>query len=76
MTREELKMYIDKKAYIQQFNKDGRDFYDDLVELFKLDPTDPITSRMYGMAWNNGHAYGLYEVLSHFEDLVGVFKGE
>lgn len=72
MTREEIVNHIKNKSYE---TKDGRDFYDDLVEVFKLDPTNPITSRMYYKAWDSGHAYGYHEVLCHFEDLVEVFRG-
>lgn len=74
MTHEEIKSFIDRKLYNVKNGHSERDFYDDLVELFKLDPTDPITTRMYSKAYENGHAYGHHEVLCHFSDLVEVFK--
>jgi hypothetical protein len=75
MTHEQMRLNIDKKLYDVKNGHSERDFYDDLVELFKLDPTDPVVPRMYSKAWENGHAYGYHEVMTHFEGLVEVFKG-
>jgi hypothetical protein len=72
MTYEEMHEKLIKKVYD---NNQGQGFFDDLVELHNLNPTDPVTSRMYSLAWENGHAYGYYEVFLHFNDLVQVFKG-
>ena len=71
MDREQVQELIKNRAY----DKGDRDFFDDLVEAFELDPTDPITTRMYSMAWDNGHSAGMHEVLAHFSDLVYVFRG-
>ncbi len=75
MTHEEMRTNIDRKLYNVTNGQSERDLFDDLVELFKLDPADPITHRMYSKAWENGHAYGLHEVVTHFEGLVEVFRG-
>ena len=76
MTHEEIRTNIARKLYDVKNGQSERDFFDDLVELFKLDPTNPITTRMYSKAYENGHAYGYNEVLCHFEGLVEVFRGE
>jgi hypothetical protein len=76
MTREEIVTNIQRKLYDVNNGQSERDFFDDLVELYKLDPTDSITTRMFSKAYENGHAYGHHEVLCHFGDLVEVFKGE
>lgn len=75
MDYNEIVSNIDRKLYNVNNSDAPRDFFDDLVEAYKLDPTDPITSRMYAKAWENGHSAGYREVLIHFHDLVRVFKG-
>jgi hypothetical protein len=76
MEREQLLEFIKQRAYdTYGTNANRRDLFDDLVEVFKLDPTDPITTRMYSNAWESGHSYGVGEVFNHFEDLVYVFRG-
>lgn len=72
MTISDIRVRINEGFY----NKDGASFYEDLVETFELDPLNKITSKMYSLAWQNGHAYGYHEVLAHFQDLVEVFKDE
>lgn len=71
MTREELVANIRNKVY----EKNDREFYADLADTFKVDQNAELTKRMYSLAWQNGHSAGYHEVMSHFEDLVGVFKG-
>ena len=71
MDKEQVRDFIKNKAY----DNGSRDLFEDLVETFKLDPTDPIVSRMYSMAWDNGHSAGYLEVFYHFSDLVYVFRG-
>jgi hypothetical protein len=72
MTYEEMTEKLNQKVYEKN---NGQGFFDDLVELHNLDPADPIASRMYSKAWENGHSAGYYEVFLHFNDLVEVFKG-
>lgn len=74
MTKKDIDDAIDQRLYDHKESK--REFYADLVELFQLDGNKPLTKRMYQLAYENGHAYGYYEVYGHFEDLVEVFKGE
>lgn len=73
MTTQELYENCRNKVYD---GKGGVNFFDDLVAAFKLDANDPIVKRMYSLAWQNGHSAGYHEVVSHFSDLVEVFKGE
>jgi len=75
MTYEDIITNIDRKLYEVDHGYSERDLFDDLVEVFKLDPTNPITTRMHGKAWESGHSGGLREVVIHFSDLVEVFKG-
>lgn len=70
MTKETLIANIEAKKY----ETAGNSFFEDLVELFELDPTDRRTNKMYSLAWENGHAFGYLEVFYHFQDLVEVFK--
>lgn len=70
MTQEQLIANIKADKY----GTHGNSFFEDLVELFGLDPADKRTSKMYSLAWENGHAYGYLEVFYHFQDLVEVFK--
>lgn len=72
MTQEEVQQFIRENAYS---NKPIRNFYEDLVSAFELDGTDSRVSRMYGYAWDKGHAYGYMEVYYYFQDLVEVFNG-
>lgn len=74
MTFNEIRANIDKKIY----NDGGteRDFFEDVISASKLDPLKPLTKRMYAKAWENGHAGGYHEVLTHFCDLLEVFKDE
>jgi hypothetical protein len=76
MTYQELSENIKAKKYETLNGKTERDFFDDLVELFELDPKDRLTQRMYSKAWENGHSGGYFEVYNHFHDLIEVFKGE
>jgi hypothetical protein len=55
--------------------KNGQDFFEDLVSLHKLDPTDRKVNKMYSLAWEYGHSGGYSEVFYYFNDLVEVFKG-
>lgn len=71
MTYEEMCEYIRSNAYERP---NGRDFYQDLIDLHQLDERDPQVSRMYSLAWGNGHAHGYLEIFNHFNDLVRVFK--
>lgn len=75
MTREEVIENIQRNLYEVKNGQSERDFFEDLVELNKLDPTNPIVYRMFSKAYENGHAYGYEEVMSHFEGLVEVFLG-
>lgn len=75
MNKQDMYEHIKNKVYDKLPNNGGREFYADLLETFSLDAKDPVVPRMYSLAWQNGHAYGYGEVLSHFEDLVEVFKG-
>ncbi len=70
MTEEILRANIEAKKY----ETDGNSFFEDLAELFELDPADKRTSKMYSLAWENGHSAGYLEVFYHFQDLVEVFK--
>ena len=72
MTHEEMTEKLMKRVYEEH---NGQGFFDDLVELHGLDATDPVVSKMYSLAWENGHSAGYYEVFLHFNDLVHVFKG-
>lgn len=71
--KEQIMSLIDSGAY--NYGPDQRDFFDDLVECFKLDPADPVTTRMYSLAWEYGHAGGIHEVFYYFKDLTQVFRG-
>ena len=73
MTQQDINDAIDQRLYDKK--ESNREFYTDLVEFFKLDANDKVVKKMYSLAWENGHAYGYYEVFGHFEDLVEVFKG-
>ena len=73
ITKEEVQQFIREKAYEQ---KDGRDFYEDLANAFGLPTQDPLTSRIYGHAWETGHSAGYMEVFYHFKDLVYVYTGK
>lgn len=73
MTYEEMDKKLRDRAYDN--DKTDENFFNDLLKLHNLDANDPIVHRMYSMAYENGHAYGRYEVFIHFNDLVHVFKG-
>jgi len=76
MTYEEIAENIRKNEYEVKNGQSKRDFYDDLVAAFQLDPNTSLTKRIYSKAWENGHSAGYHEVLIHFHDLVEVYKGE
>jgi len=49
-------------------------FREALIIYEGLDPEDEKVGRAFGIAWDQGHAYGYSEVISHFEDLVDLLK--
>jgi hypothetical protein len=52
-----------------KYKEDMGQFGTDLINAFKL--TDhPKAEKAYIMAWNKGHANGLYEVLLVFSELT------
>lgn len=71
MTHEEMQEKI-KSGFYDKDN--GQNFYEDLIDLYNLNDNDPMASRIYSLAWKNGHTYGYQEVINHFNDLYLVFK--
>lgn len=75
MTHSEIEENIKNSRYVEFDCGPERDFYEDLADLFNLDPKDPLTGRIYAKAWEYGHGAGLLEVMYQYEDLVRVFLG-
>ena len=67
MTQEEIRQFIKDGSY--ESRPPRRSFYDDLVAAFELDGKDSRVTKMYGYAWDKGHAYGYMEVYYYFQDL-------
>ena len=64
---------VEYKKHLQEYHKEEsklhEEFRRDLFEEFGV--TDhPKADKMYGYAWEKGHAYGFSEVYSYFSDIV------
>ena len=66
MTHEQIIENINSGKY----GKDAQGFFEDLVDMFALDPSDPRTLEMYATAWNDSLSVDFLEVYWRFSDLV------
>lgn len=55
------------------YDKKSKDFRLDLFKAYGL-MDNSKADKAYSIAWDNGHAYGYMEVLSHFDVLVDLIK--
>jgi len=65
------------KAHLVRYNEEtqklAQEFEDDLFDEFGVSD-NPKRHKCFGLAWENGHAYGYQEVYSHFSDYVELIK--
>lgn len=76
--------YKDKEAldrYTEEANKYHAEdvrlhdlFKTSLIYAYDLDPGREKTQKAFNMAWDKGHAHGLYEVIQKFDELVELIK--
>lgn len=68
LTLNDIYNYIDEKKYESL----ERDLYEDLAEVYLVDPKSDAVKRVYRMAWEYGHAHGYRDVISYYDDLVKI----
>lgn len=58
---------LDNKDY------DPANFYEDLLAAYELKNNEK-SRKAYSLAYDYGHSYGIFEMLSYFDDLVELIK--
>jgi hypothetical protein len=62
-----------RKEYDDENAKLHEEFVNDLFENFNV-TDNPKRFKCFGLAWEQGHAYGLEEVYNKFDDLVELIR--
>lgn len=66
--REELEKYRTEESRLYNMFKDS------LIYSWDLDPGREKTQKVFNMAWDRGHADGLYEVIQEFDELAELIR--
>jgi hypothetical protein len=64
---------VRRKEYDDENAKLHEEFVNDLFENFNV-TDNPKRFKCFGLAWEQGHAYGLEEVYNKFDDLVELIR--